>query len=119
MLLTVVVTLVGTGVSRWTYAGVANHGSRPIDDEGCPSESTVPFQVILCIDRCRAARTGGHIRSRFVHLSRHSVLKTRFWVPDEDVRDFGREFLGFARHVTPKEALDAVPSDKTDNRILT
>ena len=46
------------------------------------------------------------------------VLKTNFRVPDEDVRDFGRELLGFARHVTPKEALDAVPSDKTDNRIL-
>ena len=30
--LTVVVTLVGTGVSRWTYARVAKRGSRPIDD---------------------------------------------------------------------------------------
>ena len=37
MLLTVVVTLVGTGVSRWTYARIARRGSRPIDDETCPS----------------------------------------------------------------------------------
>ena len=37
MLLTVVVTLVGTGVSRWTYARVAKRGSRPIDDDACPS----------------------------------------------------------------------------------
>ena len=37
MLLTTVVTLVGTGVSRWTYARVARRGSRPIDDETCPS----------------------------------------------------------------------------------
>jgi hypothetical protein len=33
MFLVVVVTLVGTGVSRWTYARVAKPGSRPIDDE--------------------------------------------------------------------------------------
>jgi hypothetical protein len=33
MFLIVVVTLVGTGVSRWTYARVAKPGSRPIDDE--------------------------------------------------------------------------------------
>ena len=37
MLLTVVVTLVGTGVSRGTYARVAKRGSRPIDDEPCQS----------------------------------------------------------------------------------
>ena len=37
MLLVAVITLVGTGVSRWTYARVAKHGSRPIDDESCPS----------------------------------------------------------------------------------
>ena len=36
MFLVVVVTLVGTGVSRWTYARVAKRGSRPIDDETCP-----------------------------------------------------------------------------------
>ena len=35
MFLIVVVTLVGTGVSRWTYARVAKRGSRPIDDETC------------------------------------------------------------------------------------
>jgi hypothetical protein len=33
MFLVVVVTLVGTGVSRFTYARVARPGSRPIDDE--------------------------------------------------------------------------------------
>jgi hypothetical protein len=33
LLLTVVVTLAGTGVARWTYARVAKRGSRPIDDE--------------------------------------------------------------------------------------
>jgi hypothetical protein len=33
LLLTAVVTVVGTGVSRWTYARVAKPGSRPIDDE--------------------------------------------------------------------------------------
>jgi hypothetical protein len=33
MLLVAVITLVGTGVSRWTYARVAKPGSRPIDDE--------------------------------------------------------------------------------------
>jgi hypothetical protein len=32
MFLVVVVTLVGTSVSRWTYARVAKPGSRPIDD---------------------------------------------------------------------------------------
>jgi hypothetical protein len=37
MFLVVVVTLVGTGVSRWAYARVARPGSRPIDDETCPS----------------------------------------------------------------------------------
>jgi hypothetical protein len=35
MFLVVVVTLVGTGVSRWTYAQVAKRDSRPIDDETC------------------------------------------------------------------------------------
>lgn len=37
MLFVAVVTLVGTGVSKWTYARVAKPGSRPIDDETCPS----------------------------------------------------------------------------------
>ena len=37
MFLVVVVTLVGTGVSRGTYARVAKRGSRPIDDETCAS----------------------------------------------------------------------------------
>ena len=32
MFLVVIVTLVGTGVSRWTCARVAKPGSRPIDD---------------------------------------------------------------------------------------
>ena len=32
MLLVAVITLVGTGASRWTYASVAKRGSRPIDD---------------------------------------------------------------------------------------
>ena len=36
MFLVVVVTLVGTGVSRWTYARVAKRDSRPIEDETCP-----------------------------------------------------------------------------------
>lgn len=36
MFLVVIVTLVGTGRSRWTYARVAKPGSRPIDDEACP-----------------------------------------------------------------------------------
>ena len=36
MFLVVVVTLVGTGVSRWTYARIAKHDSRPIEDETCP-----------------------------------------------------------------------------------
>ena len=33
MLLTAVVTVVGTGVSRWVYSRVAKPGSRPIDDD--------------------------------------------------------------------------------------
>jgi hypothetical protein len=33
MFLVVIVTLVGTGVSRWAYARVARPGSRPIDDD--------------------------------------------------------------------------------------
>jgi hypothetical protein len=37
MFLVVIVTLVGTGVGRWTYARVAKRGSRPIDDQTCPS----------------------------------------------------------------------------------
>ena len=32
MFLVVTVTLVATGVSRWTYARVAKPGARPIDD---------------------------------------------------------------------------------------
>jgi hypothetical protein len=36
MFLVVVVTLVSTAVSRWTYARVAKRGSRPIEDETCP-----------------------------------------------------------------------------------
>ena len=35
MFLVVIVTLVGTGVSRWTYARVAKPDSRPIEDETC------------------------------------------------------------------------------------
>ena len=46
------------------------------------------------------------------------VLKDKFHVAEEDVRDLRRELLGFAKHVTPAEALDAVPRDETDNRIL-
>jgi putative PIN family toxin of toxin-antitoxin system len=46
------------------------------------------------------------------------VLKDKFHVPEEDVRDLRQELLGFAKHVTPAEALDAVPRDDTDNRIL-
>ena len=34
-LLVAVVTLVGTGASRWTYARVAKPGSRPIEDDNC------------------------------------------------------------------------------------
>ena len=34
--LTVVVTLVGTVVTRWVYARVARRGARTIDDETCP-----------------------------------------------------------------------------------
>ena len=36
LLLTAVVTVVGTTVSRSIYARVARPGSRPIDDETCP-----------------------------------------------------------------------------------
>jgi hypothetical protein len=36
MFLVVVVTLVGTVVSRWTYARAARAGARPIDDGTCP-----------------------------------------------------------------------------------
>ena len=32
MLLVAVVTLVGTGVSKWAYARVAKPGARPIED---------------------------------------------------------------------------------------
>jgi len=32
MFLVVIITLVGTGVSKWTYARVAKRGSRPIED---------------------------------------------------------------------------------------
>lgn len=32
MFLVVIVTLVGTGVTRWTYARIAKPGSRPIED---------------------------------------------------------------------------------------
>ena len=46
------------------------------------------------------------------------VLKDKFHVPEEDARDLRQELLGFAKHVTPAEALDAVPRDETDNRIL-
>jgi hypothetical protein len=46
------------------------------------------------------------------------VLNDKFHVPDEDVHDLRQELLGFAKHVTPAEALDAVPGDKADNRIL-
>ena len=34
LLLTAVVTVVGTTVSRWSYARMAKPGSRPIDDDG-------------------------------------------------------------------------------------
>ena len=34
MFLVVIVTLVGTGVTRWTYARVARRDSRTIDDSG-------------------------------------------------------------------------------------
>ena len=33
MFLVPIVTLVGTGVSKWVYARVAKRGSRPIDDQ--------------------------------------------------------------------------------------
>lgn len=37
MFLVVIVTLVGTGVSRWTYARGAKRDARPLEDEtaGC------------------------------------------------------------------------------------
>ncbi|HUE89843.1 MAG TPA: hypothetical protein VMO26_27515 [Vicinamibacterales bacterium] len=37
------------------------------------------------------------------------VLKDKFHVP-EDVRDLRQELLGFAKHVTPAEVLEAVPA---------
>lgn len=38
LFLVTIVTLVGTGVSGWTYARLAKPGSRPIDDDQtCPS----------------------------------------------------------------------------------
>ena len=46
------------------------------------------------------------------------VLTDKFHVAEEDVRELRRELLRFAKHVTPAEVLDAVPGDKTDNRIL-
>jgi uncharacterized protein len=46
------------------------------------------------------------------------VLKAKFKVPDEDVQEFRRELLGFAKRVTPTETLDVVSGDRTDNRIL-
>lgn len=46
------------------------------------------------------------------------VLKTKFKVPDEDVQEFRQELLGFGKRVVPTEALDAVPGDRTDNRML-
>ncbi len=36
LMLTAVVTVVGSAVSPWVYARVAKPGSRPIDDEACP-----------------------------------------------------------------------------------
>jgi hypothetical protein len=36
LLLTAVVTTVGTSVSHWAYARVAKPGSRRIDDDTCP-----------------------------------------------------------------------------------
>ena len=36
LLLTAVVTVAGTGVSRLVYERMAKAGSRPIDDETCP-----------------------------------------------------------------------------------
>ena len=36
LFLTVVVTLVATVVTQWTYARVARRGARSIDDETCP-----------------------------------------------------------------------------------
>ena len=43
--------------------------------------------------------------------------KDKLHVSEEDVR-FAGGTPGFAKHVTPAEALDAVPRDETDNRIL-
>ena len=37
LFLTLVVTVVGTGVTRWTYARVARRGARPVDDDTCPT----------------------------------------------------------------------------------
>ena len=37
LLLSTVATGVGGAVGRWVYARMAKPGSRPIDDEGCPS----------------------------------------------------------------------------------
>jgi uncharacterized protein len=39
-------------------------------------------------------------------------------VPDEDVQADRQELLGFAEYVTRTETLDAVPADKSDNRVL-
>lgn len=36
LFLIIVVTAVGTGVTRWTYARVARRGARPVDDGTCP-----------------------------------------------------------------------------------
>jgi putative PIN family toxin of toxin-antitoxin system len=46
------------------------------------------------------------------------VLNSKFKVPDEDVQAYRQERLGFSKHVTPTETLDAVPADTTDNRVL-
>jgi hypothetical protein len=35
LLLTAVVTVVGTSVSHWVYARMAKPGSRPIEDDSC------------------------------------------------------------------------------------
>jgi putative PIN family toxin of toxin-antitoxin system len=46
------------------------------------------------------------------------VLATKFKVPEDDILAFYEELRGVAKLVTPTETLDAVPGDKTDNRIL-
>jgi putative PIN family toxin of toxin-antitoxin system len=46
------------------------------------------------------------------------VLREKFAVPDGDVQEFREQILSFAKHVEPTEALDVVPDDKTDNRIV-